>query len=143
MTKEEINNIIPSNFRGKDVFIQLYSIYNGVYFPNGAWVKIYHSQRAEDDEDEGLEIEFIYSLEHLTKMWNVLKNRSNEAKKFVETHIPFARDAAGNEFFIEINSGVIKYISWEDGLTENITDIAPDFKEFCMAIEPLDSEMES
>jgi len=138
LTKEQIEKIIPFDFIGKDFFIQFYIAYDGVYFPNGASIKTYHSNKAIDSEYDEFEVEFIYSIEHLTKMWNVLKNRSNETKKFVETHIPFARDAAGNEFFIEFNTGMVKYIFWEDGLNGNIIDVVPNFKEFCLAIRSLD-----
>ncbi len=133
LTKEQIDNIIPFDFKGKNVFIQFYVTYDGVYFPDGASIKT----KVADNEYNELEIEFIYNIEHLSKMWSVLKNRSNETKKFVETHIPFARDAAGNEFFINLNTGAIKYIFWEDGLNDNIIDVASNFEEFCLKIEPL------
>lgn len=137
ITKEQIDNIIPFNFKGKDVFVQFYAAYNGVYFPNGALIKSYHFDNVNDEYEE-LEVEFIYNIEHLTKMWDVLKNRSMDTKNFVETHIPFARDASGNEFFIEINTGEIKYIAWEEGLNEGIINVVSDFEKFCLAIESLD-----
>lgn len=71
-------------------------------------------------------------------MWEAIKERSAIANRFVETHIPFARDAAGNEFFIEIPTGIIKYVSWEYDIEEGLIRVAPNFKEFCLAIEPID-----
>ena len=58
-------------------------------------------------------------------------------KIFAEKHIPFARDAAGNEFYIEISSGMIKYVSWEYGIEEGVVDVAYCFKDFCIEIKPL------
>lgn len=138
LTKDRIDNIIPLDFNGKDVFIQFYLAHDGVYFPDGAVIRTNQFEKVVNNEYDELEIEFIYSIEHLTKMWEAIKERSAAAKKFVETHIPFARDAAGNEFFIEIPTGVIKYISWEYDIEEGILDVAANFREFCLAIKPLD-----
>lgn len=138
LMKEQIDNVIPFDFKGKDVFIQFYLAHDGVYFPDGAVIRTSQFEKVNDNEYDELEVEFIYSIEHLTKMWEAIKKRSEEAKKFVETHIPFARDAAGNDFFIEIPTGIIKYISWEYEVEEGLIDVVASFKEFCLAIKPLD-----
>lgn len=138
LTKKQIDNAISFDFKGKDVFVQFYQVYDGVYFPDGAVIKTSQFKKVKNNDYDELEVEFIYSIEHLTKMREAIKKRSEEAKKFAETHIPFARDAAGNEYFLESYTGMIKYISWEYGLEEGLIDVVESFKEFCLAIEPLD-----
>jgi hypothetical protein len=138
ITKEKIESVISQNFKGKEDFIQFYLAYDGVFFNEGAVICTEQFQNVEDEEYYELEIEFIYSIEHLTKMREAIKEHSEIAKKFVETHIPFARDAAGNDFFIEIPTGIVKYVSWEYDIEEGLIWVAPDFKVFCLAIKPLD-----
>ena len=137
VTADVVESVIPQNFRGKEELVLFYATLNGVYFPKGAKISTEPFQETEDEEYYELEIEFIYSIEHLTKMWRAVKEGSDDAKIFAETHIPFARDAAGNEFFIEISSGLIKYVSWEYGLEEGVVDVAHCFKDFCIEIKPL------
>jgi len=137
-TQEELSKVFPFEFYGKNNFFQFYQTYNGVFFPEGAEISTEKFQNVEDEEYYELEIEFIYSIEHLTKMWEAIKERSAIAKQFVATHIPFARDAAGNEFFIEISTGEIKYVSWEYDIEEGLIWVAPSFKDFCLAIKSLE-----
>ena len=103
-TKERINGVIPYEFEGKDDLIRFYQMYDGVYFPDGTWIS------GHERTDYGMEVEFIYRLEDIIVMREANSERSATAKMFVETHIPFARDAAGNEFYIEIPTGAIKYV---------------------------------
>ena len=131
VTADIIESVIPQSFRGKEEFVQFYLSRTGVYFPEGAKISTEHFQGPDDGHYE-LEIEFIYSIEHLAKMWKTAKENSDSMKIFAEKHIPFARDAAGNEFYIEIPSGVIKYVSWEYGLEEGVVDVAHCFKDFCI-----------
>ena len=137
VTADIIESIIPQSFRGKEEFVQFYLSQNGVYFPEGAKISTERFQGTDDEGYYELEIEFIYSIEHLAKMWETAKENSDSMKTFAEKHIPFARDAAGNEFYIEIPSGVIKYVSWEYGIEEGVVDVAHCFKDFCIEIKPL------
>lgn len=137
VTTDVVKRVIPQNFRGKEELMLFYTTLNGVSFPKGAKISTESFQETEDEEYYELEIEFIYSIEHLSKMWRAVKERSDDAKIFAETHIPFARDSAGNEFFIEISSGLIKYVSWEYGLEDGIIHVAHSFRDFCLHIEPL------
>lgn len=137
VTKEKIESVISKDFKGKEDFIQFYLAYDGIFFNEGAVISTEKFQNIEDEEYYELEIEFIYSIEHLKEMWEAIKERSEDTKKFIETHIPFARDAAGNTFFIEIPTGEIIYISWEYDVEEGLIWVAPSFKDFYLAIEPL------
>ena len=137
VTADVVESVIPQNFRGKEELVLFYATLNGVYFPKGAKISTEPFQETEDEEYYELEIEFIYSIEHLAKMWKTAKENSDSMKIFAEKHIPFARDAAGNEFYIEISSGIIKYVSWEYGIEEGVVVVAHCFKDFCIEIKPL------
>ena len=56
----------------------------------------------------------------------------------METHFPFAGNAGGNDFFIEIPTGIVKYVSWEYDLEEGLYNVVANFKSFCFAIKALD-----
>ncbi|KZE80958.1 hypothetical protein AV926_09290 [Myroides marinus] len=132
ITIDDIINVVVEDFKGKEDFIQFYLATNGVFFSGEPVVST--EKFTNDDEYYEIDLECFYKLENIVKMRNAIKNRSVEASKFVETHIPFATNAAGNDFFIEIPTGEIKYISWEDEIEEGLIWIAPSFKDFCSAI---------
>lgn len=112
---EQIKYSIPYDFNGKNDFIDFYKIYNGIDFPDGAFIKRSKFYVVSDDEYDELEVECFYEMPNsLVEIWEATKEHSLHAKLFAEQHIPFARDAAGNDFWIEIDTGMIKYVSWED-----------------------------
>lgn len=137
LTEEQINSVIIFDFKGKEYFVQFYLAHNGVYFPEGAEISRSQFYKVNDDEYNELEIEFIYNIEHLSKMWKATKEHSSEANIYTETHIPFARDAAGNDFWVEIATGFIKHISWEYALPDGEILVAPNFRDFCLALKTL------
>lgn len=137
VTKEKIESVISQDFKGKEDFIRFFLEYNGVFFNEGAIVSTEQFQNDDEDEYYELEIESIYRIDQIQSIWEAIKERSAEAKKFMETHIPFAGNAGGNDFFIEIPTGTIKYISWEYDIEEGLIGVAHSFKDFCLAIEPL------
>ncbi len=137
VTKSQIENIIPINLKNKEDFIEFYLKYNGIYFSKGAFIRRSKFYEIKQNDYDELEIEYFYGIEkNLKEIWEATKENSIEAKEFAEKHMPFAGDAAGNDFWVEISSGIIKYISWEDDFPEAITIAAPNFREFCLAIEP-------
>lgn len=137
ITEEDILNIIPRRLRNKEDFIEFYLKYNEAFFPDGAFVRRSRFYEIKEDEYDELEVEIFYNIKRkLNEIWEATKENSKEAKEFAEEHMPFAGDAAGNDFWVEISTGIIKYISWEDDFPEAITIAAPNFREFCLAIEP-------
>ena len=137
-TQEQLLKEFPYEFDGKNDFIQFYQIYNGIFFPDGAEICQSRLPNHDRDDNEDFEIECFYDIGgRLEKMWEATKKMSKEANVFAETHIPIARDAAGNEFWIEIPSGFIKYVLWEYGLPDGEFLVAPSFREFCFAIKSL------
>jgi hypothetical protein len=134
-SRDAIESVVPHDFKGKEEFIQFYRMHDGVWFPDGATIS---EGPPEEREPYGLEVEVIFRLETLITMREAIAERSMATKKFLETHIPFAGDAGGNEFYIEIPTGVIKYLAVEYDIEEGLSEVASGFREFCMAIKPLD-----
>lgn len=137
LTKDRVDRIVSCDFKGKDDLIRFYLAYDGVFFNEGAVIST--EQFLKDDEDEyyELEIESIFRIDQIQNIWEAIKEHSAGAKKFMETNIPFAGDAGGNHFFIEIPTGEIKYVFWEYDLEEGLIWVAPGFKDFCLAIKPM------
>lgn len=136
LAKNQIEDLIPFYFEGKEDFILFYLSFNGVYFPKGAKISTESFLGVDEDEYYELELEYIYDIEYILEVKEAIKEQSEEVKKFAETHIPFARNAGGNDFFIEILTGKIKYVSWEYGIEDGLIEVAPSFKDFCCVIEP-------
>ena len=122
-TEKEIIDIIPYTFEGKEYFVQFYLKYDGIWFPDGADFVL--------DEDR-FEIEYFYSIKS-TNLWTPVKVRDVIEMNFSDNHIPFATDAAGNLFLIELPTGEIKYIEME--YPYEVTLVAPSFIDFCNGIQ--------
>ncbi|EAY9404754.1 SMI1/KNR4 family protein, partial [Salmonella enterica] len=51
-------------------------------------------------------------------------------------HFPFAGDAGDNDYWLDMESGNVKYIRWEsDDNPDNAIIVAPTFYDFCMSIQ--------
>lgn len=141
-----INDIIKDNFPGKKEFIQFYCKYNGGYLPssNAHYYRDRFYTMSEDDYN-AMHVEGFYFipkypdekfniLMSIIRVRNIHATYSNEAKEFALTHIPFAFDASGNEYWIDTESGRVQFINLER--ENNIIDnIAPSFYDFCENIE--------
>ena len=142
LSEAEINQIIPYNFKGKEAFVKFYHSQNGGYFRDGAYIfrKNFY-KLSEDDRNSSFGIESFYyipnsekkyALGSIFKNWDILKE-SEEAEEFAQTHMPFASDAGGNPFWINLFDGQIKYTDHEDGYNPII--IAPSFYDFYTNIQ--------
>lgn len=83
LTENQIENLMPFYFEGKEEFILFYLTFNGVYFPKGA--KISTESFLDVDEDEYYELEYIYDIEYILEIREAIKEQSEEVKKFAET----------------------------------------------------------
>lgn len=142
--KKEIDEI--DDFPGKEDFIEFYSIHNGLVFIRGARFfpeSCYNFSRCGDpdigvtlflpirvnDEAEGLNIDLMrYRIEE----------KYESFEDFVLFHIPFALDVIDNPFWIDIQTGEIKYIDFEESTNpDDVITVASSFKEFCKCIRKL------
>lgn len=137
VSEKFINEILPHEFNGKDKFIEFYKKHNGICFPDSAEIKL---SKDSVKKEYGLEIEFFYNLERINKYRESTKQHSIEAELVTETHFPFGSDASGNDYWLEIPTGIIKYIDWETfgGEKSELIFIASNFEEFCQKIYPLE-----
>ena len=150
VTKEQIDATLPFDFNGKGFFIQFYLKYNGGYFPDGAHfcrTKIYPVMQ---DRFTSLGIEMFYFIPRdegeattcfnsISKMWNLSKSHSIKPEAFLETHFPFACDAGGNDFWINIETGEVEYFRL-DSVNNSVIVVAPSFYDFCNGIEAENEE---
>ena len=54
-------------------------------------------------------------------------------REFFDEHIPFADDGFGNDFWIELSSGVIKKVYYDDDPLFQLM-VAPSFISFCKSL---------
>lgn len=139
--KDEIDEI--DDFPGKEDFIEFYTIHNGGDFIEGAWFfpeLYYDSSMVEypyitlalflqirvDDEKKGLNTDVMNDL---------IVEKYKEFEDFVLFHIPFALDVVDNPFWIDIQTGEIKYINFEVSINpDDVITVASSFREFCKHI---------
>lgn len=137
-TNEQIiTEIIPPKFQGREDFIEFYLHLNGVFFPDGADIATTPFIGPIDGKEHYyiLSLDYFYDIDSIKDYLPTLKE--SFCKEFIENHFIFARNPSGNEFFIEIPSGKIKYVDWEEwGSAEAVIDVASNFKEFCDKLEP-------
>ena len=67
-----------------------------------------------------------------------LRARYSKARDvFCRRHFPFAGDAGDNDFWINVETGEVKYVLWEsEESVDEIIDIAPTFSDFVNNIVP-------
>ncbi|MCC8457800.1 MULTISPECIES: SMI1/KNR4 family protein [Photorhabdus] len=147
LSESEINAVIPNAFNGKDFFMKFYIANNGGYFNGGAYLyrDVFYTVLAGDYnlmEIEGFNFisrKFYDDSQYLlsiNEVWELRKGYSRNIKEFAKSHFPFAGDAGDNDYWIDMNSGYIKYIRWEsDDNPDNAIIVAPTFYDFCMNLQ--------
>ncbi|MFH6992956.1 hypothetical protein [Flavobacterium sp. FlaQc-48] len=146
LTHEELNSIIPHYFVEKEFFISLYLAMNGGYFLEGAFIYRDIFYKTLSCDYNLLEVESFYYIPckansesdyllSITKVLELRKKYYPELIDFFKSHFPFAADAGGNDFWININSGSIDYIRWESDIN-NVIEVSPNFLDFCNNLSP-------
>jgi len=164
ITIEQINEVIPEKFLGKESFINFYTCYNGGDFTE--YARFYPNELYELPEShQGLEMDVLgffpislpneegpssYSVSVLTmektKTYGLTiqnqrdlfyKKSTHEFKEFFSTHIPFANDCADSTYLIDIKSGEIKYLDFDDYFENPKASfvVASSFEDFCKRIK--------
>ena len=139
--RKEIDEI--DDFPGKEDFIKFYTIHNGGDFIDGAWFfpeSCYNSsvfgkpcitlatflKIRVDDQKRGLNIDV---------MNDIITEKYKKFDDFVLFHFPFALDVIDNPFWIDIQTGEIKYIDFQVSTNPNdVVIVASSFKNFCKYI---------
>ena len=134
--EEEISHL----FIGKKDFIDFYLLRNGGYF-NRAPYLCYNEQGIK----KTIEVSGFYSIPKIGDELNMsiskaLSRRegySEDFDEFIDFHFPFAFNDGDNDFWIDIQSGEVKYIDYEDfGYDSNKAIIvSSSFKDFIMNLK--------
>lgn len=143
---EEINAFIPQSFNGKDFFVEFYKCFNGGYFYDGAFIYRDNFNEINDNDLNLMEIEAFNFIpindihsSYLLSILDILKYRRNISEDFIyfsQLHIPFAGDAGDGDYWINLESGRVKYTRSTDiDCLNNIIDIAPSFRDYCLNIQ--------
>jgi len=142
-----IAQAIPDAFPGKEGFVAFYVRYNGVYFPRGAmfYCDRFRSVLPHDHNRltvsnflfiprfSGEKDDYLISITHTRD--NMMQRRP-DLRAFAQAHLPFASDASGNDFWIELLTGRIKYRPLEEFENEkDLVDVAPSFIDFAENVE--------
>jgi hypothetical protein len=114
--EDEIEEI--DDFPGKDDFIEFYITHNGGDFVNGAWFF-----------PESCYSSSIYGKSYIT-LAMFLGIRVDDQERGLNI------DVINNPFWIDIQTGVIKYIDFQVSTNPNdVVTVASSFKGFCMQIK--------
>jgi hypothetical protein len=114
--EDEIEEI--DDFPGKDDFIEFYITHNGGDFVNGAWFF-----------PESCYSSSIYGKSYIT-LAMFLGIRVDDQERGLNI------DVINNPFWIDIQTGEIKYIDFQVSTNPNdVVTVASSFKDFCMQIK--------
>lgn len=145
ISQNEIDEM--DDFPGKEDFAQFYLAHNGGCFRRAR----FYPEECYTDSINGysyVEMDLFLTIpvdgdeEHLTiETWKDIIDLSNpNYEDFILFHIPFAIDGAQNTFWIDIQTGEIKYTDRDECLNpdEDAITVASSFKNFCKRIKKFD-----
>lgn len=145
--EEEIDEL--DDFPGKEDFINFYMAHNGGTFIYGARFIPEDCYNFSKDNQEYIVLDYFLGMpvgESDGLNIEVMKDRVSEKhpafEDFVLFHIPFAVDVTNNPFWIDIQTGEIKYIDFEESQNpfkmnqnpDDVITVAFCFKDFCKCI---------
>lgn len=141
ISQNEIDEI--DNFPGKEDFVHFYHVHNGGDFIDGARFYPEDCYKVSLGKASYIAVSVFLSISlndvqggniESTKDMILLAHENYE--DFMLFHIPFALDAVSNPFWIDIQTGEIKYTDYEVCLNpdEDAIVVASSFKDFCKCI---------
>lgn len=145
LSNSQIDELI-TEFPGKEEFKAFYLTHNGGIFTKRAFFyphnyynlskdyelieigSFLHLSPLEDDEKSNFTISIEEEIDR--------RNYSDDFEDFILFNIPFAINDADNDFWIDIQSGEIKYVDYSVSYDpNNAIIIAPSFSDFCKNIK--------
>jgi len=147
ITEEQIGSSVPESFPGKDAFVEFYLLRNGLFIPGGAYFYRSRFREISPGDFDAISVDNFYFIprfpgETHDMLASIHHARSHlwrwrpERRSFFESHLPFACDGSGNDYWIEISSGRVKFILLEgNGGEGEIVDVAPTFDDFASNLE--------
>lgn len=135
LSEGEMTRSLGVNCDKIDHFLQLYLIYDGVFFPKPAMMFRHAFYPIAKGDWDKIEIGFFLKYDDIVAYRNPELQNDAEMEYLVKTHIPFADDGCGNVIWIEISTGVIKAFYQDYSIEEGLIEIAPSFEAFCTSLE--------
>ncbi len=148
LSVNDIAEAIPLDFPGGKEFVDFYLKTNGGCFTNGAYIYRDNFYKFEKGDYNAIEVSSFFHIpliddnedsEYTTSISDASERRGDYSEAFDELvlfHIPFAENFGDNDFWIDIQTGEIKYIDYEE--SDNPDDtiiIALSFVEFCKYLQ--------
>lgn len=124
LSEKQINTSVPEYFYGEECFITSYLSLNGVYFIDGACFYRDTFYKVSSGDYNRMGVEGFYFIPQyfdqkqpdsnlsILRVQKIRSMYSDSVSEFTKTHYPFASDAGGNEYWIDTDTGCIKYIRW-------------------------------
>ncbi len=132
------------DFPGKEDFIRFYTAHNGGDFVDGAWFFPEDCYNVSFGSSSYIEMGFFLSVPvevpdeaDMESLKDMISREHANYEDFMLFHIPFALDIVSNPFWIDIQTGEIKYTDYEVCLNpdEDAVIVASSFKNFCKCIK--------
>ena len=141
ISKNEIDEI--DDFPGKEDLVKFYMSHNGLDFIEEACFVPEECYNVVLNDDPYITLGFFLSIPveqnerglNINNMNDYIVEKYEEFEDFVLFHIPFALDVVDNPFWIDIQSGEIKYIDFRKNYRpDDVITVAASFKSFCKRI---------
>lgn len=143
ISQNEIDEI--DDFPGKEEFIKFYTAHNGGAFLRGAWffpeecynISIKGESYISMDRFLIIPVGDANEKFNIDRFMDLITFGHKSYEDFMLFHIPFALDIVSNPFWIDIQTGEIKYTDYEVCLNpdEDAVIVASSFKNFCKCIK--------
>ncbi|WP_113618219.1 SMI1/KNR4 family protein [Chitinophaga flava] len=139
--------MFPEAFEGKADFLKFYLARNGGYFRKGCRIYRDHFYDVSKDGYTSVEVESFHFIPRypgddspfllaMNMVWERKAKYSSALKDFCKSHVPFAGDGSDNDYWLDLQTGLIKSIRWEESdHPDDAILIAPSFYEFCTHLQ--------
>lgn len=146
---ENINEVILFDFPGKKRFIDFYLYMNGGTLAKGAYIHRNSFYEISKGDYTSIEVSSFFYIpliddeSHSDYTQSILEAKerregySEVFDEYISFHIPFADNFGDNDFWIDVQTGEVKYIDYES--SDNPNDaiiVAPSFDDFCKNLQP-------
>lgn len=119
-----------------DDLIEYYMNNDAITFFNDAEMRrsMFYDLGTGHERIDKISVAFFLSLEEIVKIRELKIEAEPDLRTFIETHIPFADDGFGNDIWIELSSGAIKKVYYDNDPPFQLM-VAPSFVAFCKALK--------
>ena len=143
ISEPEIAAAIPESFVGKKEFIRFYLRHNGGYFKDFAFIYRDAFQKVQKGQVNSLGIIGFFFIprkpgDKVQGFRSILEekeglregySKNKWVRSFIGSHIPIACDGSGDDHWIEIPTGRIRFLDMES-VDKGPIEVAPSFQEF-------------